>query len=283
MKLLVLNSSHYVSGSSNVFRYNFPNLPYFQNGEQIAVMSFSMYNSVFNVTSALNNNAFQVKLNFATPVTTTITLPDGFYSVDDIQNYIEYIMLQNKQYVVNSSGQNIFFFHLVENSVYYTINVICDLLPTSAQATTLGYTQPAGATWSYPTTEAASQFIVLSTNSFGSIIGYDAATIGTGGTSAEIFSTDNTPNIQPVNSFMVRCNMVNSSYSIPTDVIYTKSIDTGFGNLIQQHVNYPIWHDISPQSFGYCELTITDQVFNSVIINDVYGSVIVLAIKNKDE
>ena len=282
MKLLILNSNNYVSGSGNQFLYSFPNNPMFKD-DQIAVLSFSMYNSIFNVSSAFNNNSFQVKFYFATPVTQTFTLPDGFYAVSDIQNYIEYICLQNKYYVVNSSGQNIFFIHLVENSVYYTINIICDLMPTSAQATTLGYTQPSGATWSYPTTEASSQFIVLD-NDFGDLIGYDAdQTIGLASDEAEIFNSDNTPNIQPVNSFIIRCNMVSSSYSIPVDVLYSKSISTSFGNLIQENVNYPIFVDIANQSFSQCRITITDQTFNNITINDIFGFVIVLGIKSRNE
>ena len=283
MKLIVLNSNHFVTGSNNKFLFNFPNNPRFQEGDQIAVLGFAMYNSIFNVTSSLNNNTFQIVLNFATPVTMTLTLPDGFYSVDDMQYYIEQQMLLGKYYVTNTSGENVFFFHIAENSVYYTVNVICDLIPTSAQATTLGYTQASGATWSYPTTEATSQLIVLSTNSFGSLIGYDAGTIGTATTATEMFNSDNTPNIQPVNSLMLRCNMVSSAYSIPVDVIYSKSIDTSFGGLIKETVNYPIWQDIIPQSFSQCHITITDQTFNNILINDVYGSVITLAIRSKNE
>ena len=280
MKLLVLNSNNYVAGSNNKFAYNFPNFAQFKQGDKLAVLHWSMYNSIFNVTSANNNNVFQVKLNFATPVTLTITLPDGFYSVDDINSYVEQQMLLGKYYVINSSCENVYFFSMATNSVYYTVNVVTDVIPTSAQATTLGYTQPSGATWSYPTTASTTQ-IILSANAFGALIGYNVSQTlpATPQTTAQIYNSDVTPNIQPVNSLILRCNLVSSSYSIPVDILHSKTIDVGIGELMTSEPAFPIFLDISPQSFNQLLITVVDQSFNNVNIVDTVGFLLTLAIQ----
>ena len=49
------------------------------------------------------------------------------------------------------------------NTPRYATGINAYALPTNAIATTLGYTQPAGAPWSYPATAACPQ-ITVSTN-----------------------------------------------------------------------------------------------------------------------
>ncbi len=104
MKILVLNSTNYVAGSGNKFIYQFPNNPKFQDGDQMAVVSFGIYNSVFNITSANNNNSFQLIINYLVPITLTINFTNGFYDIPTINNYIHNQLLLNKYYTINPNG-----------------------------------------------------------------------------------------------------------------------------------------------------------------------------------
>jgi hypothetical protein len=46
----------------------------------------------------------------------TVTLPDGMYTIDEINDYLEYTMKENKTYLVDSSGHDVFFINLKEDN-----------------------------------------------------------------------------------------------------------------------------------------------------------------------
>ena len=55
----------------------------------IALSNVSMYHTWNNIKSSYNNNKFQI----STPTwNEKFTLPDGFYSISDIQDYFQYIL-----------------------------------------------------------------------------------------------------------------------------------------------------------------------------------------------
>ena len=66
------------------------------------------------------------------------------------------------------------FFEMVLNSVQYSTQLNSYYLPTSSDATTLGYTKPSAATWSFPATNQTPQITFNST--FGNLIGFNAQT-----------------------------------------------------------------------------------------------------------
>jgi hypothetical protein len=51
-----------------------------------------------------------------------------------------------------SNGDIVYFVEILENASLYKIQLNLYAIPTAAQATTLSYTIPSGASWSSPTT-----------------------------------------------------------------------------------------------------------------------------------
>jgi hypothetical protein len=96
-------------------------------------------------------------------------------------------------------------------------------IPTESQATTLGYIKPVGATWDYPTEPVCPS---LNFNqSFGNLIGQTFGTYPPTASSTNIqFLSTQTPKISPVDSLILTCNLVNSKYSIPSNVLFTVPI-----------------------------------------------------------
>jgi hypothetical protein len=104
-------------------------------------------------------------------------------------------------------------------------------IPTESQASTLGYIKPVDASWDYPTEPVRPS---LSFNqSFGNLIGQ---TFGTYPPTASLtnvqFSSTQTPKISPVDSLKLTCNLVNSKYSIPSNVLFTVSISSSLGSVL---------------------------------------------------
>ena len=55
----------------------------------IALSNFSIYYTWKNIKSTYNNNKFKI---YAPAWNDKFELPDGFYSISDIQDYFEYIL-----------------------------------------------------------------------------------------------------------------------------------------------------------------------------------------------
>ena len=91
MRTLVINSSHYVAGSSNTFSYPLPYGTKFADNSKIGVASISLYNSTFNITSARGNNTITLTswAGVSLSSNNVITIPDGYYSVSDLNYYIQ--------------------------------------------------------------------------------------------------------------------------------------------------------------------------------------------------
>jgi hypothetical protein len=264
-KTIVINSSNYVQNSGNKYVYNFPQTSYFSAGSGIGVSNISIYNSIQNITQKRGNNV--VTLLWLGTIYTFI-FPDGYYSVSDINFFFQQQCILNGFYVTaNSGADNVYFFELVVNSIRYSTSLNFYAIPTDAQATALGYSKPSNATWSYPISPTTPSLSFG--QPFGNLIGF---TFGTypptvQSTNVQYLSTS-TPVISPVDSLILTCNLINSKYSVPNNILFTVPITTALGTIIQVPISSIVFNDILPQNFSTLEITIFDQLFNPVILLD---------------
>ena len=281
VKLVVLNSSNYVENSMNTYIYNLPQSTKFTNKSKIGVATISLYNSTFNISAARGNNKLTFTWPSATPVTLQITIEDGYYSAVDLNYFLQSKMYENKFYVNKENGDVLYFFEILQNAVRYGIQLNSFYLPTSAQATTLKYTQPSGATWSYPATNATPQLTF--NNTFGNLIGFNEQTWpATVQTSNQSIVSTKTPNISPVDSYILTCNLINSKYSIPSNVLFSLPLTGSIGTLISQSHPEIIYSDIAPNIYNNIVIQFYDQLFNRLDIRDK-EIVLTLAIDDSEE
>jgi hypothetical protein len=260
---IVLNSSNAIltNGYYNTFQYNFIN-GFFtvSKDSEMTLTQFTLPYSWFNVNSTFYNNAsFQYNWTVGTTVSTfTITLPNGYYSISDINNYLQLKMIDNGHYLINASGQNVYYLNISLNTTYYSNMIISYPVPTSLPT---GYSQPSNFA-GYPTTTKTPQFIVLN-NNFGSIIGYSAGSYPPVAQSTNYSTIGNiVPNGAPVNSVIVRCSLVFNPVSSTTDILDSFAITSSFGS----NINYspPFEKAVKIRAGKYSQLTITlfDQSLN---------------------
>jgi hypothetical protein len=265
-KTIIINSSNYLQGSGNKYVYNFPQTSYFASGSGIGVSNISIYNSIQNITQKRGNNV--VILNWL-GIDYTFTFEDGYYSVSDINAFLQQKMILNGLYVTaNKGADNVYFLELVVNSIRYATSLNLYGIPTDAEATALGYTKPANAQWSYP---VSPQTPSLSFGQpFANLIGFTFGTYPLASpqsTNIQILSTQ-TPVISPVDSLILTCNLINSKYSIPNNVLFSVPITTAIGTIINVGISQIVYNDILPQNFSSLEITIFDQLFNPVVLLD---------------
>jgi hypothetical protein len=265
-KTIVINSSNYLVGSGNTFIYNFPNSKRFAVGSGIGVNSISIYNSIFNITAKRGNNL--VSFSFLNTAY-TFTIPDGFYSVSDLNYFLQSQMILNNLYLIaNDSADFVYFVEIAINSVRYSTSLNFYVIPTESDALAQGYTKPSNATWSYPVSQRTPSLEF--NQAFGNLIGQSAGIYPpTALYSSNIqYLSTKTPVISPVDSLIFTCNLVYSPYSIPNSVFYTLPISSQLGSLIQSNSTSIQYNDILPQAFSSLEINIYDQLFNRVFLND---------------
>ena len=127
---LVLNSSNVVGNNNNTFRYNFFSGNFTTKNSEMCISNVVIPYSWYNITSAYANN--KLTLEFPTSAFTyvlNIVFPDGFYSVNDIQNYIELKCQALGLYLIDSSGNYVYFVKLSYNVAYYAVQLIAFVVP----------------------------------------------------------------------------------------------------------------------------------------------------------
>jgi hypothetical protein len=248
---LCLNSTNVVAGSFNTsYRYSFIGGNFRTDDCEICISQSTIPYAWYNISAAYGNNTFS--LIFPTGATTStiaVTLSDGYYSVNDIQNIIQQTCITNKFYLLTSGGSYVYPFFLSYSSTFYKVQIICATIPNAADMATLGYTQPAGAP-ALPTATTGTQFV---TGTLGDVIGFaDATTLPAVATGAsQNFLSTQTPVGSAVNSLVFRCSLVDNNVSMPSDIMDGCAINTSFGTNIIYDPSFEKWVKMNGWDFSY--------------------------------
>jgi len=296
MFVIVMNGTNIVQdGLNNKLVYKFPNSVVFKD-KYIAVSSISMYYSWFNITSVYGNNTFTYTWNGTTNQTYTITIPDGLWDISAINNYIQYVCLQNGTYW-EVSGTYYYPFELIINANRYAVQLNTYQIPTAATA-------PAGATTpsaGWPTVVFNS--VVTFPSAFNAIVGYTAGfasannvgggiTFGTA-TAATNYATVNSvntisylsnlaPQVQPNSSVLFSLSNINNPYTQPSSIIYSLNSNVGVGELISEKPPNFMWNKLIDGTYNELRLTFLSPTLQAITINDP-NMTILLTIRDKAE
>jgi len=308
MKTLILNSSNILPNTNNSnLAYRFPTSIILKKGQKLALTSFSMYYSTFNITAAYQNNTFDYI--WFDGQTYTITFPDGFYDVTAMNDFIHSIMVSRLHYLKQTSnGFYVYFLTITTNPTYYAVSLNTFGLNTTL-ATANGWTLPTGATWAIPTitTQYIYPMFYILNNNFQSVLGFATgyyplntaqATITTnnttswtqpttasapyGKTSVVSFLSQTTPQVSPVASFTLTCSLINNKYSIPNSLLYSFGIPATatFGSYFSIIPPQMSFIDVLEGNYNEFVIQILDQNQRAVAIQD---PTIVILVNISDE
>lgn len=277
--MLVLNSNNVVAGSNNTtYQYKFSRNMMIKDEAEMAISSVTIPYSWYNITARYANNTVTIyfPLTFGT-AQSNITFDDGFYTVDDINAKIQQICIQEGFYLINASGQYVYYLTLLYNPTTYGVQLICQLVPTSLPS---GWTQPSN--WQgYPPTPTTPNLFITNAE-FGKLIGflpglYPPNTAFT--TDYNVLNTF-TPVGSNINNLIVRSSLVDNEVGFPTDIVDSMAITSTFGS----NINYvpPVlkWVKIASGIYQYFNITFVDQNLNSIYALD-NNVCITLMIHNK--
>jgi hypothetical protein len=278
-----LTTKHLIpNGLNNSLRFEFANSSVNFRDQEICVERINMYNSVFNIDSLVfSNNTFSLSIpTAATFSTINITLPDGYYNYADITRYLQAQLALAGAYLIDSTGNFVYYIRLQENKTYYACQI--DLLPTPTSLPA-GWTRPATGLYSaggpgLPTASNTPR-IVINNTEFGKIIGFTNGTYPAAvQTTSQSFLSNQTPQVNPISSYTVLCNLIDNPYTIPSDSFTSfTSQGTDIGELIDYRPNEFSWITIKNGGFPAITLQIVDQNERPVRIRDpnIYISLLI--------
>ena len=185
-----MNNENSKSYESHRFRFSLADKLIFKNpNKNIALCNLSIYYTYKNIKSAYSNN----KLKFSAPTwNDTFDLPDGSYSIADIQDYFEFIIKKHETLTENPPVQ--IYPNKIKNRIVFKIKTGYKLeLLSSETMKLLGSTKK----------------------------DVDQDKIG-----------EDVPKLESVGVVFVHCNLVNNSYQQTSKLLFTFVPNKQFGQLI---------------------------------------------------
>ena len=155
----------------------------------IALSNLSIYYTWNNIKSSYNNNKFEI---LSPTWNEEFTLPDGSYSISDIQNYFQYILKKHGENTDKPSMQ--IYVNNIKNRITFKIKK--------------GYT------------------LELLTKETMQLLGSTKNKI------TKDKNGENVPHLEITKVILVHCNMVNNDYQHDSRVLYTIVPNKSFGSLL---------------------------------------------------
>jgi len=273
---LVINNSNVVNTNTNAtYEYKFIGGGFsVPDGMECMVSSAQIPYSIFNITEAYNNNRF--RLSFPTGSLSTsytdfnITIPDGFYTIDDFNSYMQQYAISNGLYLINNVGENVYYtpaFYV--NAVSYAVQMLLYTVPRSLPS---GWTQPSNwIGYSGWTTDRTPHVHILANSRFGDFIGFTTGTYPTPILRTTNYSvlSNKTPIGSYVNSIIIHSSLVNNPVVSPSDIIDAfQIVDTKFGSNINYQPSVEKFVRLTKGTYNSMIIYLTDQNNNPLTLRD---------------
>ena len=191
----------------------------------IALSNLSIYYTWKNIKKSYKNNKFKI----SAPVwNEEFELPDGSYSISDIQDYFEYILKKHGENTVNPSIR--IYTNKIENRITFKIKT--------------GY------------------YLELLTLETMKLLGSTKSKI------TEDKNGENMPYLEISEVVLINCNVVNNSYQKNSRVLYTFVPNKSFVQLLDISPENFLFLKTFDLEFSYIEVWFTDQNSNPLEIED---------------
>lgn len=262
-----INTSHYMPNSGR-YRMNLGQTVDFNNAT-LSLVSSNVYNSTYNIKKSYNNN--QIGVKWINGTIYQFTIDDGTYSISDLNSYLESKMYENNLFVkITATGKPNYFLKIQENPVLYACHLIASYVPASAEASTLGYSLPDNAGWSWPTTAVTPQLLLISSE-MGTLLGFDQLIYPPAPIQNDNYETVSpvAPKLSPVFNYIVNCNLLNNKLGTvgANQLFFQIPVKNAVGEMIEFQPNFKL--DLPcVGKHDYIELWLTDELFNRLEYRD---------------
>lgn len=285
---LVVNSSNLSNTNTNgTYTYKFIGGGFVvEEGMEVMVSSAQIPYSIFNITSAYNNNyftyAFPTGAGAGTYTNFSIVLPDGFYSITDFNSYIQQFCISNGLYLIDANGNNVYYIEFAVNQTSYAIQLLLYLVPRSLPT---GYTAPSN--WIGYSTYSADRtphIHIPPASKLNEYLGFNSGQYPPTLpqlSNYSILSNKPPPIASYVNSIIIHLSLVNNPVISPSDILDAFQITgANFGENINYQPSVEKYVKLTKGSYSQMVLTLTDQNNNIIYFKD-YNILITLLFRKK--
>ena len=227
METIFMKTKNSKINQSNKFIYQFTDKLNLKtpNKKNIELVNLSIYCAWKNIKSEYNNNKFKIS---APTWNDTFDLPDGSYSISDIQDYFEFIIKKHETLTENPPVE--IYPNKIKNRIVFKIKTGYKLeLLTPETMKLLGSTK---------------KDVDSDKNS------------------------ENVPKLESVEVVLVHCNLVNNSYQEASKVLFTFVPNKQFGQLITISPHSLTMLRTTNSEFPFIQVWFTDQNNRPLEIED---------------
>ena len=190
MDTIFINTENGRTSEYHVLLLNLTDKIDLRSEKTVALSNLSIYYTWKNIKSSYNNNKFKIS---APTWSEEFELPDGSYSIPDIQDYFKYILKKHSESVDNPSIR--ICVNKIENRITFKIKS--------------GY------------------YLELLTPETMKLLGSTVSKIN------KDKNDENVSNLQVVEVVLVHCNLVNNDYQRESRILYTFIPNKTFGSLLE--------------------------------------------------
>ena len=264
---ITIDNSNNTSSASNTLTLKFQTPQYLNQDLGIALVKHTCFKSWNNITSAYGNNTIGYIWN---NVSYNLMLPDGDYSVSDLNMSLQLFMYSNNHYLLDQNGNPYYFISIVEQPIYYCLYVNCIIVPSVLPN---GYTNPNSITLNGLTPQ-----LIMNNTKLASMLGlsvknYPLAQQNTNYT----FAGSTTNDINIVNNVYINCSLVNlMGLSDKPSMIYSYVPNVSNGEAIEEEPKNIIYYPILGGQYNSITFTMTDNNNQPLQILDPTKSITVI-------
>ena len=231
-----MNTLNSKTNESNRFIYQFNAKLNLKNpNKNMALTNLSIYYTWKNSRSEYNNNKFKI---FAPTWNDEFNLPDGYYSVSDIQDYFEYIIKKHETIADNPPAQ--IYVNKIKNKIVFKIKT--------------GYK------------------LELLTKETMQLLGSSKKDID------QNKDREIVQKLETVEVVLVHFNLVNNNYQQASKVLFTFVPNKQFGQLITITPHSPTMLKTTNAEFSFIEIWFTDQNNRPLEIEDNMNIILMIGI-----
>ena len=264
---LVINRSNLSNPNTNgTYTYNFIGGGFRVDDDmEVMLSSAQIPYSIFNITTAYNNNAFALAFPTGAGVNAytyfSIVIPDGFYTVSDLNSFIQQFCISNGLYLIDASGNNVYYIGFYVNQTSYAIQLLLYTVPRSLPS---GFTAPSNwIGYSTYTADRTPYILISPASKFNEYIGFNSGQYPPTLPQLSNYSTlsNNKPPIGSyVNSIIVHCSLVNNAVVSPSDILDAFQITNAtFGQNINYAPSVEKYVKLTKGSYSSMIIYLTDQ------------------------
>ena len=191
----------------------------------VALPNLSIYYTWKNIKSSYNNNKFKISVPTWNE---KFELPDGSYSVSDIQDYFEYILKKHSENV--DSPPIRIYVNKIENRITFKIKS--------------GY------------------YLELLTTETMKLLGSTESKI------AKNKNRENVPHLEVAELVLVHCNLANNNYQQDSRILYTFVANKTFGSLLKISPANHVFLKTFNYEFQEIKIWFTDQTSKPLEVED---------------